>query len=281
MHVMPHSPLSAIDVQDAADTPAAASIQQASGASPSIHRISPQLLDRATGFYRTLNVLNCDTQDALTILFDVLNTGSDAGYQAALRAANDTGNIPGASPARVTPSQMRSPAASSLHTPEKRPQLWAQRSWPEKVMALKDNGAHATLRIGMMEEFFRQGSGPNHRGHENLPAGCLAFFPLERGDRIDFKKKFYADQVDPILRSLQPNQAALFAIPGGGTLLQGRDEHGDMFGFSSGLGSTPTRHTDVLRDRALVNASDMFRLLPSGPVPWAILIPRELKVDTR
>lgn len=276
MHVMPHSPLSATDVQTAGDAAQAYSIQQAASASQSGQRISASKLDQAASLYRTMNVLNCDPQDALTILFDFLNTGAEEGYTAVLKAAHATGNIPG--PHAAAPAR---PSTSPLHSPASRPQLWEQRSWPEKVLHLKDGGAHASLHIGMMKAFFDEGKGPNSRGHDQLPDGCLAFFPIGRDDRADFKRSFYTNHFDPVLRSLGPNQAAVFAIPGGGTLLQGRDEHGEMFGFASGLGSASPRQTEVLRGHQLSENSAMFRCLPSGPVPWAILLPRGLEIDKR
>lgn len=284
MHVMPHSPLSAMDVQTAGDAADASSVQQAASASQPSQRISDAKLTHAATLYRGMQALNCDAQDALSILFDYLNTGNEEGYMAVLRAAAKTNNIPGgATASRAGPSGTApaSTSASTLHGLARRPQLWEQRSWPEKVLQLKDGGAHASLRIGMRPEFFDNERSVNSRGHAKLPEGCLDFYPTPSGDPARFKENFYAQHVEPILRSLGPNQAAVFAIPEGGTLLQGRDEHGKMFGFATGFGSQAPRNVEVLRDRVLTNTSDMFRLIRSGPKPWAILLPRGLEVDKR
>ena len=149
------------------------------------------------------------------------------------------------------------------------------------MLELKDGGAHATLKMSMLEVFFRDPRGSNSRGHDKLPPGCLEFYPLSKDNPKAFKDKFYAEHVDPIIRSLRPNQAVVFALPGGGTLLQGQDEHGEMFGFASGLSTAPPRQAELLRGAQLREKNAMFRHLPSGPLPWAILVPRGLEIDKR
>lgn len=233
---------------------------------------------RAEKMLSTLLQIGVNTLDAYVIVFDHLNTDSEASYTAALR--HSTQHFPppkekkNAPPtrwfARAQPPQAAVPFAS-------RPSL----SWPEKVLMCEDGGRHVTLIAGMAEHIHNADEGIN-RGYRDLPPGCVDYVTLPgrraptRQTLGEFRRWHVTNHMDPAIRELKPNQVLLMAPPDSYALLVGLDSEGRLFGFDTKKDSSrdlaPSAH--LMSEADVTYALNAIRSCGAHVSNWAIMKPR-------
>lgn len=237
------------------------------GAAPAVpvRTIGQRELERAHVWFRTLRELGSDEINALLALHEYLSVGGSQIYEDLLRSA-----------APRAPSSRSAVSASQQPKPAL---LTKDSSWPEKVLTLEKCGLKSKLTIGMPEDLFREKSfqGVMNRGHEQLAPSTLALMPLPRTGPKDWKQQLFTKVFSPAINALKSGQTALVYPPSAGALLVGKDERGELFGVSTECWNSrfPVQRNYVLKERALTDALDRARLMPSGPSNWLLLTPSQ------
>lgn len=279
MYVSPQSQTSP-DLQtdlQADDTQVAA---QAASAEP-LHPIDEGMLIKVHNMLGFLLQTHVDPTDALVILFDFLNTGSEESYADAVRWAGKSRSLalppPPPAAARAPGPAARAPSLHASHSSAS----WPDHSWPEKALLCKDGGAHVQLILGHRHIWHNADEGIN-RGFRRLPPGCMDHVPPPESpsgtplSRDEFRTWHLTHHLNPAVQALRPHQVLLMAGPEARGLLLGRRDSGELFGVtvseSAFSGSQPKPR--VMDERGLNQELDKMRAMGAAPSNWALLKPR-------
>lgn len=255
------------------DTPAPTDGASGAASAHSPPPITHRALARAEGMLGALLQAKVDVLDAYTILFDVLNTGSEESFANAIRHA--TKNFP-------APESMKGlPVSVQLKQPSPPFSRSLNHSWPQKVLMCKDGGAHVKLTLSISDTWIHSDAGIN-QDFKKLPAGTLHHVhfpqptpPSERLTPTEFRNWHVKHHMDPAIEALKPNQVLLMSPPNSPALLIGRDDAGRQFGITSrGEDMVNQPRARMLDDAQLHFVLSMTRGMPTPPGNWAILQPR-------